>query len=1141
MKYKYYLGPSGSGKSYRLKQDIIELSKRNPEKNYLLIVPDQYTMQEQINMVRMHDCRGIMNIDVLSFGRLSHKIFDEVGAPKEVVLDDTGKNLILRKVSIGIKDKLPYLGSSLAKPGYIHQVKSAISEFMQYGYLPEDIDKISKTIEGRGALKAKLADLSLLYDRFQEYKKDHYITTEETLGLLANCISKSTILKDAVIIFDGFTGFTPVQKQVLLALYYRSDEIWFSFTSDTTDTNLFELTQKTIKGIDALFGNDKRNHLEDVILESTGKRFESEELRTLERNLFRKNIQQYQKNVENIEIFESKNPQDEIDEVCSKIRNLVKNYRYAYHDIAVVTGDLEKYTPYIEKTFNKFDIPVFVDCNRHLKFNPFTELIKSALNVIKQNFSYQSMMHLLRTGMTDIAIEDIDFFDNYLIAMKIRGYNAYSREFVKIPASYRVKGENSDSISEETRNKMLSVNTVREYIVRILEPLTLIMKGENSVSDYTKALITFIEGINSEKKLEKLKDYFAENEDYVREKEYSQVYAYIINLLQQCDGLLGDEKMDIEEYSLILEAGIDEIKVGVLPGEIDYVLFGDIERSRLDNIKALFFVGVNDGIIPKNAANGGIISDIDRNFLHEKKEVELAPTPREQMFNQRLYLYMNMTKPSEKLYLSYSRTGSDGKALRKSYLIESVSKLFAKGIETKTKDITAKYPVGEKAFMDSYSDLIRKYASGEIDEEQKKILFALNDIAVDANIFSNLQKEVLEKIREAAFFVHEDRNLTASVAKGIYGVTLLNSISRLEKYASCAFAHFLQYGLKLDEREEYEVRNLDMGNIYHKVMEEYALMLKKEKIKWGEETREKSAQLVDEIFEKVVPYYNENVFYQDERNKYQIEKMKKIILRSVETMGYQLSKGSFKPRLLEMGFKHAIDAKDVKTGLSESEKMFIVGKVDRVDTYEKDNDIYVKIVDYKSSGHKIDLIQFYNGLSLQLVVYLDQTVKKLQKENPEKRVHPSAMYYYTVSDPIVEKKDVSDDIDALIRNKMKLTGFAVDDDDIIEKIAGEFEKQSDVINAKRKVDGTFDANSEVLDENKMDTILKYSEYKTKKLAENIISGDISVSPCDTENCTYCMYKGICGFDVRIAGYKERKMENPGNEIFEKMKEEADGE
>ena len=665
MSLRFVFGPSGAGKSRLLYENLTKRSMEETERKFLVIVPDQFTMETQKDLVHFHERGGILNIDVLSFGRLSYRIFDEVGALGVPVLDDTGKSLVLQKVAIACKEQLPTLGGYLHRQGYIHEVKSAISEFMQYGIGVWDMEKLIDYAGKRGALVQKLKDLSVLYRGFKDYIQGSFVTTEETLDVLRRSLGKSALVKDSVVVFDGFTGFTPIQNRVIQEIMGIAKETIVSLTLGEGEDpyhldgeqRLFHMTKKTVADLERLSRQAGVERGQDVFLKGSAKdRFcLSPALRSLEKNLFRYQVVPFKEKQDSIHLFEASTPREEVHQAGLLLMELIRKGGMAYRDIAFVAGDLESYAPYVESEFARLGIPVYIDRTRGIILNPMIEYIKSGLELYKEDFSYEAVFHYLRSGLSDITPEEADLLENYVLATGIRGYKRWSRLFTR----------KSESMGE-AEEALLRINGIREKLmdqVKLLQGRT----GE-SVADYVNHLYDFLVQNQVQQKLSKLAQYFDEQNQPGRAREYAQIYGLIMELLDQIYGLLGEEPVKLEEFYEILNAGFGEIQVGTIPQNVDRVLVGDMERTRLKPVKVLFFLGVNDGNIPKNSSKGGIISDMDREFLKES-DLELAPSPREQMFIQRFYLYLNLTKPSHKLYLSYCKVNSQGKSLRPPYLI----------------------------------------------------------------------------------------------------------------------------------------------------------------------------------------------------------------------------------------------------------------------------------------------------------------------------------------------------------------------------------------------------------------------------------------------------------------------------------------
>lgn len=1134
MSLKFVFGPSGSGKSRQIYSEITERARENPRQNFLIVVPDQFTMQTQKELVLLNDRGGILNIDVLSFGRLNHRIMEEVGREEVPVLDDTGKSLVLQKVAANLKDELPVLGSFLHRQGYIHEVKSAISEFMQYGIGTEDVSKLIAYAGKRGALAGKLKDLETLYKGFTEYIKDNFITTEETLDVLRRSLHKSKLLPGSVVVFDGFTGFTPIQNRLIQELMQVCGEVVLTVTLGEGENpyvkdgeqKLFYLSKKTVADLDRLAKEAGVPREKDVFI-NTYYRFEkAPALRHLERNLFRYPFQVYEGGQSEICLFETTTPRDEVHQTGLKIRELVREQGLAFRDIAVVMGDLEGYAPYVETEFAQMEIPCFIDRTRGIALNPMIESIKSALELFEKDFSYEAVFHYLRSGMADLERGEIDELENYVIRTGVRGYRSYSRLFTR-------KAEKSEK-EEEALGR---INHLREQMMEQLAPL--VRKKEGRVKDYIDGLYDFLVQNEVQNKLAAYERRFEEQGQLPRAREYAQIYRLVMELLDQIYELLGEEIIPLAEFREILEAGFGEIQVGTIPQNVDRVVVGDMERTRLKQVKALFFLGVNDGNIPKNASKGGIISDMDREFLRES-ELELAPSPRQQMYIQRLYLYLNMTKPSKWLYLSYSKVNSSGKSLRPAYLIDTVRKLFP--------EMTVEYPqlrpVLEQIVTPAegagyLAEGLREYVSGTLSWERTQEFYTLYHVYGEETLAGKRSF-----LTDAAFRRYQESGLSAAVAKALYGKYLENSVTRLETYAACAYRHFLQFGLALKERQEFSFENVDMGNVYHAVLETFAAKLVEKGYTWFDFPEEFGAQAVREALEAYAATYGDTVLYSSARNEYAITRMGRILTRTVLTLQKQLKKGSFTPDAYELSFQYADHLDSVNIALSEQERMHLQGRIDRIDVSEDEEHVYVKVIDYKSGNRRFDLAALYYGLQLQLVVYMNTALELEAKKHPGKEAVPAALLYYHIEDPSVETpvELAPEELEEQLARQLRMHGVVNASPDIIERLDKYMEDKSDVIPVEKKKDGSFSARSSVMSGEELKLVSDYVSRKITEIGREILQGNISLNPYERgaeEACTYCAYRKVCGFESSMPGCGKRKLEDLGKEeIFERMAEEG---
>ena len=1140
MSLRFYFGPSGSGKSHRIYEEIMQRAAQEPGRNFLIIVPDQFTMQTQKDLVMRSDRGGILNIDVLSFGRLSHRILEEVGTKEMPVLDDTGKSLVLQKIAADLKEQLPAMGSLLHKQGYIHEVKSAISEFMQYGISTQDMDKLIASAEKRGALAMKLRDLKTLYRGFQDYIRDHFITTEETLDVLRRSLVKSKILPDSVVVFDGFTGFTPIQNRLIQELMRVCEETIVTVTIGEEEDpyqmdgeqKLFHLSKKTVADLVKLAAEAEVTRGEDVFVKGGPNRFtEAPALCYLEQNLFRYQYEPYTEKQCEIRMFEALSPREEVHQTALYIRKLIREEGLTYRDIAVVIGDLEGYASYVETEFGQLEIPCFLDRTRGIVLNPMIEYIKSALQLYIRDFSYDTVFHFLRSGMADISREEIDELENYVIRTGARGYRTYSRLFTrKTEEMQQGSGQEDTERAEETLERL---NRIRQQFADTVEILHMAPRAK--AGEYVDHLYDFVEQNQVQQKLLNYQQRFEQEGDLAKAREYAQIYRLVMDLLDQIYELLGEEEISLQEFADILEAGFGEITVGTIPQNVDRIVVGDMERTRLKQVKVLFFLGVNDGNIPKNASKGGIISDMDREFLIESG-TEMAPSPRQQMYIQRLYLYLNMTKPSERLYLSYAKVNSDGKGIRPSYLIDTVRKLFPQlAVEYPQNRSRIEQIEGRQEGARYLAEELREYADGTLQEEERQDFYLMYR-AYEAD------PEGRDRLTAAAFRRYKESGLSRIVARALYGRQLENSVSRLETYAACACRHFLQYGLSLQEREEFGFEVSDMGNVYHAVLENFAGKLAESGRTWWDFDENFATQAIKEAVEGYAATYGETVLYSSARNEYAITRMSRILTRTVLTLQQHLKQGSFQPDDYELSFRFAEDLDSIHVDLSEEEKMHLQGRIDRIDVSEDAEHVYVKVIDYKSGNKKFDLAALYYGLQLQLVVYMNAAMELESRKHPDKEIVPAALLYYHIDDPTIETpvELTQEQINEEILTKLRMNGVVNSDPAVVERLDRFLQDKSKVIPVEKKKDGSFSARSGILSREELHVVSAYVDTKIRQIGREILDGKIAANPYEKGNeeaCTYCAYKKVCGFDGSIPGYEKRQLEDLDKQtLMQRMQE-----
>lgn len=1127
MSLQLFLGSAGSGKSYQLYREVIEQSKKERDTNFLVIVPEQFTLQTQKDIVTMHPEHGVMNVDILSFLRFAYRIFDEVGGNDYPVLEDTGKSMVLRKVVAEKRKELILFGSNVNKPGFVNELKSLMSELYQYNIQAEDFKRMQEVSEKKPVLKAKLTDIFTIYEGFRSFMRERYITAEEILVVLNQVIEQSEWLKNSVICLDGFTGFTPCQYQLLLKMMKYAKKVMVTVTMDPREKlesgvmehHLFGLSSKTIEKLTKIAGEAGVDIEPPVCVQQRSgcavpyRFINSPALAFMEHNLFRYPYETFEGDPKDITVHATKDANAEVAFVTREIKRLVREEGYRYQDIAVVSGDIENYGRIAKRSFDQSHIPCFIDYKKDILNNPFVELLRSAIVIIREDFSYEGIFRYLRTGLTGFTREETDMLENYVLATGIRGYKRWKEPFTR-----RFK-------SRETIN-LEQMNELREKFIQELGPLYEVLKDkEKTLKDYTTALYELGVRLNIEQKLDQYRRMFVDLKQPLVAKEFEQVYRIVMELYDQMVLLLGTEQVNIKEFGEILDTGLVEVKVGLIPPGVDEVVIGDTERTRLKDIKVLFFIGVNEGIIPGTIGSGGILSDLERELLINN-DIELAPTKRQQAFQEQFYIYLNMTKPKDRLYISYHKLNDEGKSVNPSFLIGKLGQLFPKvSVQDENEDTVDVEHILRDDGLSYLASGLRDYHGKEFPDLWKELYLYYSSKEEKNRILDNLMK--------GAFYINNEKGISKEAAKLLYGPELKGSVTRLERYAGCAFSHFMSYGLSLEERQEYKLAVPDIGNIFHNAIDYFSKRLDTGEYTWHTIPDEVREEWAIQSVQKAVEEYENTFLRSTKRSEYLVKRMERITVRTLWALCNQIKQGAFEPVGYEMAFYHVPDA-----------ALNLQGRIDRLDLYEEEDKVYVRVIDYKSGNTFFDINSIYYGLQQQLSVYLSAAMDYLKQRFQGKQIVPSGIFYYHIDDPIVAKSEQAKEE---IYRSLKMNGLVNEDKKVLalmdRKLAGPdgtlmASAKSDIIPVETNKEGELSKRSSTAKGNQMEALVNYVNDKLVQDSHRILTGDTRLNPYragDRTACDYCEFRSACGFDLKLPGHGYRNLAKKSvNEIKEEI-------
>ena len=1142
MGIRFVFGRAGSGKSYYCLNQIKKKLTNDKNNKLIMLVPDQYTFQTEKKLLEYVGEKALLRAEVLSFKRMATRVFDKCGGRAINVIEDSGKNMLIYKLLKDKGEELQYFNRISKQQGFVGIVSKSITEFKKYNISEEILKEKELEIENKD-LKEKVSDLASIYETFNESLHKGYIDSEDILSILAKKLKECALYNDAEIWVDEFTTFTPQQLEVLKVLAKQCKNVNITLCSDGEiqftegETDIFDVIKNTENRILKMMQENNISYKEPVNLNKKNiYRFkDSKELGHIEKYFFNYPFKIYKDDCKDIRLYKANNNYSEVEWVAQDILKLVRDKGYRYKDIAVVCREIDSYDKITSVIFNEYNIPYFLDKKREILSNPLVVLIISALEILVTNWSYESVFKYVKSGLITLETNFIDKLENYILANGIKGYK-WTRDLLT-------------SQDEELTQEEIEIFEYMEEIRRPIINLYNKIKGDVTVRKYCTALYEFLLEISAFETMDKWLDDFNNKGMQDKIKEYTQVPDIVMDMLDQAVEVLGDEVVDLKTFSKILISGFEEKEIGVIPMALDQVNIGDIARVKGRDVKALYIVGANDGVLPSANKDEGILSDEDRIEL-KSMGIELASDTRSRVFEEQFMVYTALTIPSNYLMITYPMADFEGKSLRPSIIIPRLKKILPRLKEEseifnnnlfndKYHNITAPVPT----FNELIEALRREYEKEEIEPYWVETFkwFEENEEFKDRTkiIFNGLNyTNLVEKIpREKIKRLYSNDN-----------GRLMFSVSRIEKYAQCPFGYYVKYGLKAKDRKVYEFTAPDLGSFMHDILDQFTNKIRKENILWGDLTKDRCAEIVNELVNSKLKNETNSILNSNKRYQYFSERFKKTITKSVTVISEQMRKGEFDIFKSEFDFGDFKDSDPIKLELPSKETVYLKGRVDRIDKVDLNGETYIRIVDYKSGSKSFDLNELYYGIQIQLLVYLDAILKN-SEQILKTQCMPGGILYFKIDNPIIKSKKAltEEEIQVEVLKKLKMDGLLLKNVELVKSMDRDMETYSLIIPAAFKKDGDFTSTSSVVTESQFELLRKYVNDKMIEICEEMLSGEVKIEPCKSSKvtyCDYCDYSSICQFDTSIKDNKykiilRKKKDDLWDAMSNKVKAEED--
>lgn len=1072
----------------------------------LLLVPDQFTLQAERDAFFYLQAKGLMDIEVVSISRLGLKVLNEVGGERTTLIDKYGRHMLLTKILTEKNEELGVYRGLERKQSFIEMVNNFISELKQYGATPQELGQIADRLGDNTYLKKKLDDIEKIYQSYEEHIKGKYLDTEDYVSLYADKIEKSKMVRGASIWIYGFDSFTPKNIEVIGQLIRTAPEVNLVLTygEDSRDSEIFGLTGSIMNRFGRL-SEEGGIPWEKTQIPDTYKFTDKvPAIRALEQEIYAIPVNAC-KEASGVTLLRAANFYSEAESAAAEVLSLVRDQGMAYKDIILICNDLDNRGSIIKRVFSQYGMDLFLDKKRSILHNPASVFLLSLLSISASGYRTEDVFRLLKTGLTAMEWGRIEELELYARKYRIRG-TLWKKPFVR-------------GISEYTPQELEAINRSRRQVVELVERFMEEFKKGKTVRE--KVLILYQYLSETCKLPQRLKAMIQEQE----EKEFldaagetAQVWNLIMDVLDQFVEIVGDETILAESFGDILKAGLESIEVGLLPPGADGLILGTMQRTRSSHVKAMLVLGANEGILPASAPSDSILSEDEKRFLAEQ-DIEICKVDEIRLQEEKLAIYKNLSRPTEKLWVSYSASDSEGKEIKPSSIFNKLRTIYP-SLEIEQdiadRDDSLELVQAPKAAMEHMAAALRQAINGEAFDPGWK-----------AAMEWYKEKNVLNKLEEGLFFTNKQRELSRNFVEELYKrfdqEEMTVSPSRLEQYSRCPFAHFIGYGLRPDEQRIYEVGGREIGDLYHTCLMEMSRWLTADGVPvndpespWMTVSKDACQDKIEEILKGEADRYREGLLASGKEETYRTERLKEICNEMSWILIDHVRRGSIRSIAFEETFGKGRTLEPVKVETDQG-AVCIEGKIDRVDVLE---DGRVKIIDYKTGQEKFNIQEARKGFRLQLMLYL----KAAQEEKRE----PAGVFYFLISEPSVSADSIRpEELGSKVKEETKkacrMDGIMVDDPSVIGSIVGELSGYSDIAPVKETKNGiTGTGQDKLLDEEAFHLLQEEVDAKVEEICGRLLSGDIQIKPKKSgmlSACTYCQYKGICQFDLAFEGCK----------------------
>lgn len=1050
--FRFVLGTAGSGKSRYCLEQITSLAEKGEET--VIVVPEQtgFTYEREL-VARLPGVLG-SRTKVMSFRSISRYVLRECGGSARVRLADAQKTAFARRAMIKRRDQLTCYSRSRDFAFY-EKLSSLFDELRSAGATPSELREISGEIKGTMSAD-KFGDIASIMEEYESCLGSEYLDDSGEIRFAAGKIPQSALFRGKSVFFDAFSGFTDAEYEMIRQIASSADLVVFSLSSTGSDDDrrsslavpfrTYELLRKMSS---ELFAGDP-----ETILLKTNERFGTNGLRLAER-YFRSFTVQGDRNTEGVRWFTGKDRYDETKRVADEIVTLTREDGYRYSDVSVLFRNADDYRDPVTRTFSEFGIPFIFDEGEDMLSAPGTVFMLCALEMAS-GIKTDSLMRMLKTGLCDIGEDEISLLEDYSFVHGIEG-GEWFVPFRMSPSGFGFpEGEDEERILRDTETARIKVTEwIRPFLSR---------EGREG-KELVRAAYELMDACGAAETIEK------------NDKAGRLNAELLFEIIQQLYDMAEREDLSNAELPDTLRILARSTRSADIPRVGDGVFVGVAGHSRPFNPKACFVMGLNDGVFPRDITEGNLFTLEERDIL-SSYDLVLGGSFDQNTDLESFFLYDAVTSPSERLYLSCTGTAAGGNMIPCAEL----------------EGFTAAYGLEEEEEDPACGIVNIRTAKGIYAEamQGRNNVLAASLLESDAG---DACREYEEAVRRKEMVIG-DTDIAQALAGDVTSITA----SRMQTYEECRFMFFLQYLAGIRPLRKAEMSPDVAGSFVHDVMENLMREFSGDLTGSGEsEIRNACRRLADEYISGMVGEKS-----MTPRMRVISDQIKENCIRLAGRLRAEQLQSEFRAEGFELNIGADIPGPVIV--LDDGHRAEVFGKIDRVDTYSRNGETYVRIVDYKTGGKEFKLSDVWQGLNVQMLLYLF-AVKNNGGALYGKNIVPAGVLYMP-GDP----SPASDEEGA--EKVFKMSGLMLNDPQILSAMEKGGEGTFIPASVDPKTGRWKSGNLASLEE--LGKIEKKIEQLVREMASGIRAGDIRAIPAEESNgsrpCRYCYYRAVCGAD-----------------------------